>query len=254
MRVAVAIVSFALIIANVCGPHQEPAHAAEIAASGDLMWLPVRDDQAIAGVISGQFYIYRTSQTLDCKAGLFLMTQLAEAGNAEAMFELADLYETGSCVQASNSKAHAWFRKAAQNGSTEGVSALGKFYYLGSEDIAPDYEKALWWLSRGVIRLDRDACYYLALMYKKGMGVGPNYKEAYKLFDLSMRLSPFLSDDREAALAARDSAREMLTPREVVDAASASKLLLIALLEHDHRSAERLLPQEAFTALHVGKR
>ena len=41
---------------------------------------------------------------------------------------------------------------------------------------------------------------------------------------------------------------------EVVDAMLASKRLLVALLEHDQRSADNLLPQEALAALRDNNR
>jgi len=182
------------------------------------------------------------------------MTQLAEAGNAEAMFELGDLYKTGDCVQASDPKALAWFLKAAENGNAAAPSVLGKIYLSGAERIAPDYTEALRWLSNGVALLDPQAFYYLGLMYQHGIGVRPNYKEAYKLFDLATHLFPFFGDDRNIALVARDTAREGLTPREAADAALASKRLLAALLEHDQQGADSLLPQEVLTALRGNNR
>ena len=255
MRIAAVIVSFVLISANVvCVSGQESSVAAERAAWVARLRPPPQDDRPIAGVISGEFYIYGTAKKLNCKAGLLWMTQLAEAGNAEAMFELGELYETGSCVQANEPSALAWFLKAAENGSAAATTELGKLYYLGGEGIAADYKEALRWLSRGVILLDRRAFYYLGLMYQRGMGVRPNYKEAYKLFDVSMRLSPLFSGDRETALVTRDATRERLTPREVADAASASKLLLIALLQSDDQSAHNLLPLEVLTTLRVSNR
>jgi TPR repeat protein len=130
---------------------------------------------------------------------------------------------------------------------------LGKLYYSGAEGIAPNYKKALRWLSRAAILLDPHAFYYLGLMYQEGMCVRPNYIEAYKLFDLSMRLSPFFGEDRKTALIARDRARERLTPREVADANLASKRLLVALLEHNQQGADNLLPQETLAALRDNK-
>ena len=256
MRISAAIVSFVLIHANlVCASErlQEPSVAAEGAALV-VRQAPVQNDRPIAAVISGEFYIYRTSEKLNCKAGLSWMTQLAEAGNAEAMFELGDLYKTGNCVQASDPKALAWFLKAAENGNAAASTALGKLYYQGSERIAPDYKEAFRWLSNGVILLDPQAFYYLGLMYQQGIGVRLNYKEAYKLFDLSMHLSPFFGKDRKTALVARDNARESLTPREVADATLASKGLLVALLEHDQQNTDNLLPQEVLTALRGNNR
>jgi len=252
MRVSAAVVSFVLISAKVvCASEQlkEPSVAPEAAASVARLRPPVQDDGSIAGVISGEFYIYSTSEKLNCKAGLFWLTQLAEAGNEEAMFELGSLYETGDCVPANEPKALAWFRKAAENGNAAAPSVLGKLYYSGAEGIAPDYKKALRRLSRAAILLDPHAFYYLGLMYQEGMGVRPNYIEAYKLFDLSMHLSPFFGEDRKTALIARDSARERLTPRQVADASLASKRLLVALLEHNQQGADKLLPQETLAAL-----
>lgn len=253
MRISAAVISFVLINANVvCASErlQEPLVAAEGAASVARIQPPVQNDRPIATVISGEFYIYRTSEKLNCKAGLSWMTQLAEAGNAEAMFELGNLYKTGNCAPASDPKALAWFLKAAENGNVAASTLLGTLYYSDGEGSTPDYPEELRWLSNGLMLLDPQAFYYLGLMYQQGIGVRANYKEAYKLFDLAMHLFPFFGDDRKTALAARDRARESLTPREVADAVLASKRLLVALLEHDSQRVDNLLPREALTALH----
>lgn len=142
MRFAGAVVSFVLISSHV-------AYAAELFQERSIpispavpLSVPLQDDRPLAEVLSDKLYIYSTSIKLNCKAGLSWMTQLAEAGNAQAMFELGDLYDTGNCVQASQPKALAWFVKAAENGSANAASALGKLY-LGSQDVAPDYRRAL---------------------------------------------------------------------------------------------------------------
>jgi len=119
MRIAAVIVSFVLISANVvCASDRfpDPSVAAEGAAWVARLRPPAQDDRPIAGVISGEFYIYGTAKKLNCQAGLLWMTQLAEAGNAEAMFELGDLYETAVvCKRASREHSHGFskLRKTA---------------------------------------------------------------------------------------------------------------------------------------------
>jgi uncharacterized protein len=55
----------------------------------------------------------------------------AEAGNAEAQFDLGVLYAQGRGVQRDVAKAVSWYRKAADQGNAEAQFALGQLYSRG---------------------------------------------------------------------------------------------------------------------------
>jgi hypothetical protein len=228
---------------------QTPVVKADQSAWNTLPPSPAQDDTPLAEIVSGEFHVLGTSETLSCIDGLSWIRRIAEAGNAEAMFELGEFYDRGSCVPANERKSAAWLLKAAQIGHAGASGALGKLYVSGAEGIAPNYKNALRWLSRGVIELDPQSFYYLGLMYEHGMGVRLDDGEAYELFDISAHLYPLFDDGRVAAVGARDRVRERLMPLEVSNTAIASKHLLLALLEHDEQNARSLLPTEVLTAL-----
>ena len=139
------------------------------------------------------------------------------------------------------------------SGSTAALVSLGRAYYAGGGADAPDYAKALLWLSRGATRLDTRSFYFLGLMFLQGKGVRAGNEHAFVLLDVSARLfSPF-TDERAAAFAARDRAREGLTPIEVARAGSTSRRLLKAMLEHRKQTIDDLFPQEALAVLHASR-
>ncbi|HZU88019.1 MAG TPA: hypothetical protein VE993_02065, partial [Stellaceae bacterium] len=60
-----------------------------------------------------------------------LLRALAEAGDAEAQYRLAELYETGTGVVQSFADATHWFRAAAEQGSVPAQARLGEIYLNG---------------------------------------------------------------------------------------------------------------------------
>src|SRR6185312_8911636 len=121
------------------------AAASPFCATSDILKQPIQDDEPRADIVSGEFIIIRTAERLDCKAGLSWITQLAESGDSEAMFELGDMYDSGSCAPVDESKALTWLRKAAQNGNKAALSSIGRAYYLENGRDEAHYTNALLW-------------------------------------------------------------------------------------------------------------
>src|SRR5437867_4822517 len=67
----------------------------------------------------------------DAAKGATLLRKLAEAGDPEAQFRLAGLYEKGRGVVQSFVDATRWFRAAAEQGDLRAQSKLGEIYYQG---------------------------------------------------------------------------------------------------------------------------
>ena len=59
---------------------------------------------------------------------------------------------------------------------------LGIAYYLGSEKVKQDYEKAVEWFQKAAIKGDPWAKYNLGVCYRNGQGVKQDIKEAEKLY------------------------------------------------------------------------
>ncbi len=68
----------------------------------------------------------------------------AEQGDAEAQFELGQMYYIGNGVEEDDEKAVFWYRKAAEQSNMEAQYWLGKMYELGS-GVKQDDEQAVFW-------------------------------------------------------------------------------------------------------------
>jgi len=110
----------------------------------------------------------------------------AEAGVAEAQFDLGVLYAQGRGVQRNLTEATKWYRKAAEQGNSEAEFALGQMYSLGW-GVPRDEADALRWIQMandpdsdgpptdwaliegyGVSRDAKEAAYWYQLAADKG--------------------------------------------------------------------------------------
>lgn len=143
--------------------------------------------------------------------------QLAERGNTEAQFRLANLYVNGKGVRRnkvaaarwygraaaqghqaaqnnlgvlhangwgavkSDRQALRWFRAAAQAGNADAQSNLGAMYLLG-RGIPRDEAQAARWLRKAAERGVREAQYGLGTLYANGRGVRGDDAEAVSWF------------------------------------------------------------------------
>jgi len=139
MKTAFVVASLVLISTNlICASERiAETHAAQEGVGSRFREQLAQDDDPRADILSGEFFIHRTSERLDCKAGLSWMTGLAETGDAEAMFELGTMYETGSCAPVSEPKALAWLRKAAENGNNAAQARLARLIIRETTTLGP---------------------------------------------------------------------------------------------------------------------
>ncbi len=108
----------------------------------------------------------------------------AEAGDANAQWELAHRYYKARGVKRSYSKARRWFRRAADQGVGASYDFLGEMYYLG-RGVKKNYR-----LTRKYWRLSSEAGldtghYNLAGAYFYGIGGSKRRSEAIRLWRLS---------------------------------------------------------------------
>jgi TPR repeat protein len=76
------------------------------------------------------------------------LQQKAEAGDAEAMGELAKAFWYGDGVQKSEPSALRWFEKAGAAGDVESMMRLGDIYLNGFSADGKDYNEARFWYEK----------------------------------------------------------------------------------------------------------
>lgn len=102
---------------------------------------------------------------------------MAEAGNAEAQFNLGMFYGVGLGVGQDSGQAVFWYQKAADQGFVHAQNDLGVAYNAG-EGIRRDYKEAVKWFKKAAEQDDMFAEYNLGRMYYKGRGVRKDHAEA----------------------------------------------------------------------------
>lgn len=73
----------------------------------------------------------------------------AESGDAEAQYNLAEMYENGKGTSQDYEKAMYWYLKAAQNGEPQSMAKIGDMYFNG-EGVERNLESAVEWYEKSV--------------------------------------------------------------------------------------------------------
>jgi hypothetical protein len=108
----------------------------------------------------------------------------AAADEAEAMNRMGILYATGTGVPKDYTAALAWYRRAAENGSTTAMNNIATMYFHGL-GVPQSYEEAVKWLHQAIQKGDAVAQNKLGAMYEDGLGVEKSAHEAFEMFDLA---------------------------------------------------------------------
>ena len=105
--------------------------------------------------------------------GLADLRASAEAGDAEAQFNLGGMYVTGVGVPQDAAAAVAWYRRAAEQGNATAQNNLGAMYAEGV-GVPPDAAAAVAWYRRAAEQGNAAAQSNLGGMYDQGVGVPPD--------------------------------------------------------------------------------
>jgi hypothetical protein len=105
----------------------------------------------------------------------------ATAGDANAQFELAEIYYKGEGVMKNYDTAFVWFEKAANQGHVESQHQMGHIYEYGVALVGKDNKKAFEWFHKAAEQGHMPAQSKVALMYMTGKGVKKS-KENYTLW------------------------------------------------------------------------
>jgi TPR repeat protein len=136
---------------------------------------------AIVGVIGTLFYCinsvwnrlmlkWRNSPTKETM-------RAAEQGDANAQFEIGNMYRFGVIVEKDDKKSLEWIQKAAKQGHIKAQSELGRMYLYEQNKM-----KAVEWLQKTAEQGDVDAQFKFGSMYEEGQGVEQNYIKAVEWF------------------------------------------------------------------------
>ena len=140
---------------------------------------------------------------------------LADQGNADAQYNLGELYFKGEGVRQDYVEAARWFRSAAGKGDTDSQSMLGVLYFNGW-GVKQDYVDAAHWFRKAADHGSTRAQAVLGTMYLRGQGVEKDYAEAKKLFqnaaDQGDQSSQKILQNWQSLLAVPQSTSGTVTP------------------------------------------
>ncbi|HEY5604658.1 MAG TPA: tetratricopeptide repeat protein [Gammaproteobacteria bacterium] len=123
----------------------------------------------------------------------------AEAGDVEAQYDIAIMYEKGNGVSKDMEKAFEWFGKAAKQGNDKAAFKVG-YSFLRGEGVAQDYDKALTWLTTAAEHKNVRAYYYLGTIYEKGRGVQVDLDKALNWYSQAAKGGYIFAEERIAAV------------------------------------------------------
>ena len=99
-----------------------------------------------------------------------MVPQGGRAGDADAQFNLALMYDNGQGVPKDYKEAVKWYTKSAEQEDAESQYNLGLMYYNG-EGVPQDYKEAVKWYTKAAEQRLPESQYNLGLMYYDGNGV-----------------------------------------------------------------------------------
>lgn len=105
------------------------------------------------------------------------LLQLAAKNDADAQYELAEAYRTGTGVPENMSEALRWYRAAAELGLADAQNNLGAMYLAGMGTEKNPVE-AVYWYQKAAEQEQMHAQFNLAMLYLLGNGVGQSDEEA----------------------------------------------------------------------------
>ncbi len=108
----------------------------------------------------------------------------AEQGDADAQFNLGNMYYNGEGTEVNYEKALYWYEKAAEQGDVNAQFETADMYYCSyGEGMSWDKEKALYWYEKAAAQGHIKAQLKTGCMYYKGEGTKRNKEKALYWFE-----------------------------------------------------------------------
>jgi len=134
----------------------------------------------------------------------------AEQGNSLAQGSLGAIY----LDRKSYNEAFKWFQKAAEQGIDYAQLYLGALYSKGLGGVKANWVEAAKWMRRSADQGFGEGQGALGECYQNGDGVPQDYVEAYKWFDLSAAQDDSL---RNLSVRERNSITRLMTPEQITE-------------------------------------
>ena len=125
-----------------------------------------------AQIMLGALYSKGGAVARDDKMAAAWFEKAANQGNAEAQYQLGNLYEN-SQLPKNFEAAASWYHKAAQQGSAKAQARLGVFYSHGL-GVTKNPNEAILWSGKAALQGNADAQYGLGLGYMQGKSAPKN--------------------------------------------------------------------------------
>ena len=125
-----------------------------------------------AQIMLGALYNKGGAVARDDKMAAAWFEKAANQGNAEAQYQLGNLYEN-SQLPKNFEAAASWYHKAAQQGSAKAQARLGVFYSHGL-GVTKNPNEAILWSGKAALQGNADAQYGLGLGYMQGKSAPKN--------------------------------------------------------------------------------
>lgn len=134
--------------------------------------------QAMADALSDAVDAYKAK---DYSRAEKLFKPLAQSGNTLAQFELGLMYCAGKVpgIPQDCKEGAKWYRLAADQGDADAQFNLGNLYNDGL-GVPQDYKEAAKWYRLAAEKGTTDAQFNLGVLYSDGRGVPQDYREAIR--------------------------------------------------------------------------
>lgn len=153
----------------------------------------------------------------DYKQAAYWYQQAANAGVANAEYNMGTLFFNGEGVAQDYAKAHEWFAHAARRGNKYAEFQLGMTYFTG-QGVNRDPNQEIFWYEKAARHGLPAAAYNLGVIYNNGEEVPPDYVRAYAWLLLAQKGGL----DANSALTA---VAQNMTPGDIQKAKDLSKSL-----------------------------
>ncbi len=153
----------------------------------------------------------------------------AEAGSADAQYQLGLMHSYGGEAPKDLSKAAEWFARASDNGHPGASRELGVLLLTG-QGVERDTGRAYALLSAAAANMDPRAMYHLGLMYENGLGTARDLYGALRMLGFAAnmgyegadadadRVEARIAEERAEKLRARPLGSLVLSDRDVESA------------------------------------
>ena len=91
----------------------------------------------------------------------------AKAGDADAQYELAEMYYLGSGIPENATQFVIWLSKSAEQGNANAQTVLGSMYLRGKKGLSVNYAEAIKWFRKSAEQGNASGQFHLGSQYYK---------------------------------------------------------------------------------------